>query len=128
MLPTKAHATDAAFDLYADEDKTVPARGHTTIRTGIAMAFSPEHVLFIKDRSGLAAKEGLTTMAGVIDAGYRGEYLVVLHNTAQDDYSVKRGDRVAQAVILPLPETVLEEVTDLDDTPRGADGIGSTGR
>ncbi len=129
QVPRQAHAGDGAFDIYSYEDKIVPAKGRTIIPTGISMALPHGFVCFIKDRSGLAAKEGITTMAGVIDAGYRGEYKVILYNTTGEDYHVKKGDRIAQAVLLPIPDAALEEVDELPETStRGKKGFGSTGK
>lgn len=125
--PRHNHPGDL-LDLHAAEDKTIPAHGRALVGTGLAMSFPEGYVLFIKDRSGLAAKHGLTTMAGVGDPSYRGEYKVVLHNTTGEPYDVKVGDRVAQAAILPKPDITVEEVEELDDTSRGEGGFGSSGR
>jgi hypothetical protein len=101
---------------------------------GIPAKGSPHPIAFntifhdIKDRSGLAAKHGLTTLAGVIDADYRGEVKVVLLNTSSETYEVQVGDRIAQAVFLPIPEFTLLEVDDLDSTIRGSGSFGSSGR
>lgn len=125
--PRHVHPGDL-LDLHAAEDKTIPAHGRELVGTGLAMAFPEGYIFFIKDRSGLAAKHGLTTMAGVIDPSYRGEYKVVMHNTADEPYEVNVGDRIAQAAILPKPDVTVEQVDELDDTSRGAGGFGSSGR
>lgn len=128
QLPKQNHDGDAAVDIYADEDTIIPAQGRATIKTGIAIAFPKGYVLFIKDRSGLAAREGLTSMGGVIDSGYRGEYLIIMHNTTTKDYLVTKGDRIAQGVLLPIPEVRVLETEELDETERGKKGFGSSGK
>lgn len=128
QLPKQNRPGDAAFDLYTTQDAIVPAQGRTTLKTGIAVAFPEHYVMLFRDRSGLAAKEGLTTMGGVIDSNYRGELLVILHNTTEEDYKVHKGDRIAQALLLPLPQVTVEEVKELDETVRGEKGFGSSGK
>lgn len=141
-IPTRANATDAGLDLYSVEDVTLapatfPARDHlepnevdpsrTMVATGISVEFAPGLGLFIWDRSGLAAKHGIHRFAGVIDAGYTGEVKVVLMNHSPFPYQIKKGDRIAQAILQPviLPQVV--EVLDLAESKRGAGGFGSTG-
>lgn len=126
-LPSHNHPGDL-LDLHAAEEKTVPPRDRAMVCLGISASFPKGYVFFVKDRSGLAARSGITTMAGVIDPGYRGEYKVVLYNTTDEPYDVKVGDRVAQAAILPKPDVTVEEVDELDDTSRGEGGFGSSGR
>ncbi|MFP4524446.1 MAG: dUTP diphosphatase [Candidatus Woesearchaeota archaeon] len=126
-LPSHNHPGDL-LDLHAAEDATIPPKGRVMISLGFSASFPEGYVLFVKDRSGLAAKQGLTTMAGVIDPGYRGEYKVVLYNTTDESYDVKVGDRVAQAAILPKPDVTVEQVEELDETSRGDGGFGSSGR
>lgn len=127
QLPTRANSGDL-FDLYAAEHTIIPPQGKKLIGTGLSIAFPEGYICFIKDRSGLAAKYGLTTMAGVIDPGYRGEYKVLLHNTSDEDYAIKIGDRIAQAAFLPLPDITIEETDDLGGSERGAGAFGSSGK
>ena len=127
LIPTRANDGDL-FDLYAAEHTIIPAHEKKMIGTGLSIAFPVGYICFIKDRSGLAAKYGLTTMAGVIDPGYRGEYMVILHNTSDEDYAIKTGDRIAQAAFLPLPEITIEETDDLGESERGSGAFGSSGK
>lgn len=127
ILPTRANDHAAGWDLYSDETVFIPAHERKIIKTGIALAFPPGYVALVQDRSGMAAKHGITYMAGVGDADYRGEYHLVLRNTSDQDYEIKQGDRIAQMLFLPLPEVELCELEDLDETSRGDSRFGSTG-
>ena len=136
-IPTRGHPTSVGMDLYACEDKTIPPLSSIApdclhsmrflIGTGIAVAVEPGYGLFIWDRSSLAAKFGLHCLAGVIDPEYRGEVKVALVNLGQTMYTVRMGDRVAQAVLSPVILPALIEVDDLPTTTRGSSGFGSTG-
>ena len=127
ILPTRAHADDAGLDLYALEDSVVPPGEGRLLRTGVAMALPAGHVGLVCDRSSLA-KRGLKTVGGVIDAGYRGELGVLAWNLSRVDQPVKRGERCAQLLVIPIATPVPVETDDLGDTARGAGGFGSTGR
>lgn len=136
-LPLPAYATpgDAGLDLVARERAVVAAAGgRATVPTGIAIAIPPGHGGFVQPRSGLAARHGITVLnaPGLIDAGYRGEILVVLLNTdPSSDYIVERGDRIAQLVVQRVEQVAWEPVRTVDDLPssvRGAGGHGHTGR
>ena len=96
------------------------------VATGIAMEFPATHGALVEDRSGLAV-HGVTTLAGVIDAGYRGEIKVVMTNLGAAAVEIKAGDRIAQLRIVQRIEARFEEVTELAEAPRGAAGFGSTG-
>jgi dUTP pyrophosphatase len=126
-LPTRAHPDDAGLDLYSLEDIYLePGQGKMS-RTGIALALPVGHVGMVADRSSLA-KKGIKTAGGIIDAGYRGEVHIVLWNISQTPVQLKRGERIAQLLILPIATPAVHEVTSLDETLRGANGFGSTGR
>lgn len=127
-LPTYAHPSDAGMDLYAAEATTILAHGRGVVPTGLAFAIPDGYVGLVWDKSGLALKAGITTMAGVLDAGYRGELRVVLHNTTDTDYTFEAGDKVAQLLVEPIVQGLIVEVSDLDDTSRGDGGFGSTGK
>lgn len=127
-LPTYAHPGDAGMDLYAAEATTISAHGRGVVSTGLAFAIPDGYVGLVWDKSGLALKAGITTMAGVLDAGYRGELQVVLHNTTDTDYTFAVGDKVAQLLVQPIVQGLIAEVSDLDDTSRGVGGFGSTGK
>jgi dUTP pyrophosphatase len=125
-LPTVAHpGEDIGFDLYASEDVVIPARGMVPVPTGIAIEFVPKAGGVVKTRSSMAKKR-LMCNAGVIDAGYRGEVLVIMENLSDSDYEIRRGDKIAQLLEHPfLAEEVVEE--ELTETARGAKGFGSSG-
>ncbi|MBI4149822.1 dUTP diphosphatase [Candidatus Woesearchaeota archaeon] len=126
-LPNYARDHDAAFDLRAAENCILKPLQHTMVKTGLKMSIPQDHVGLIWDRSGLAAKHAITTMAGVIDAGYRGEICVVMINLGKDDFKIEKGMRIAQMLIQPVLHVPIEEVEELDETLRGEGGFGSTG-
>jgi dUTP pyrophosphatase len=97
------------------------------VPTGVAIAVPAGHVGLIADRSSLG-KKGLKTAGGVIDAGYRGEVGVVLWNISKETFTLRKGDRVAQLLIVPIAVPAVREVDNLDSTKRGSGGFGSTGR
>jgi len=125
--PFYAKEGDAAFDLRSAEEKTVKAGEKVIVKTGLRMAIPPGHAGLIWDRSGLAAKHALHCLAGVIDAGYRGEVGVVMKNLGDSDFLVEKNMRIAQMLIQPIVSATFEEVEDLDETDRGAGGFGHTG-
>ena len=129
QLPRYAHLGsfgDLAADLYAAAGATLPAGATQAIPTGVALEFPTTHGALIEDRSGLALR-GLTTLAGVIDPGYRGEIKVVLANLSPVAIDLQPGDRIAQLRIVQRIEALFEEVASLAETPRNAAGFGSTG-
>lgn len=130
-LPAYAHEGDAGLDLYAREDATVGAGGRRLLMpTGIAIAIPQGHCGLIMPRSGLALEHGISIVnaPGLIDAAYRGEIKAVLLNTDPDhDYTIHRGDRIAQLVIQRF-ETVTWNVVDDHDGEHRGGGFGHTGR
>jgi dUTP pyrophosphatase len=126
-LPEYAHPDDAGMDFYASESITLQPNERTAVPTGIALAIPSGFVGLLWDKSGMAVKHGLKTMAGVIDAGYRGEIKIILHNLSNQPYTFERGTKVAQMLIQPVHQKRLIEVEDLDSTNRGTGGFGSTG-
>lgn len=131
-IPTYGSAAAAGADLYTDSDVPVAvAAGETVmVHTGIAVAVPEGYVGLIFARSGLATKRGLApaNKVGVIDADYRGELMVSLHNHSRVPQTIEAFERVAQLVIMPCVQVSFEEADDLDETARGAGGFGSTGR
>ncbi|MEZ2348128.1 dUTP diphosphatase [Terriglobus sp. RCC_193] len=128
-LPKYAHEGawgDLAADLYSVHEATVEPRKTALVATGLSMAFPEEYGALVEDRSGLAVK-GITTLAGVIDPGYRGEIKVVLTNVTDVPITLSAGDRIAQLRIVKKLQATFEEVDDLDATHRGEGGFGSTG-
>jgi dUTP pyrophosphatase len=137
QVPTKAHITDAGFDLYASEDTVIEVDGVTAVHTGIAIEMPPGIWIKIFAKSGLAVKHNLGVTAGVIDNAYRGEYIVAMVNYGTEPYEVKKGDKIAQMVVMPhlMPKGLSEgetEITVVEEfslpTDRGEDGFGSSGR
>lgn len=128
-LPAYAHASDAGMDVRSVEDATVPAKGRALIHTGLVMLLPPGYEAQVRPRSGLALKSGVTVLntPGTIDAGYRGEVGVILANFGDGDFIVKKGDKIAQIVVAPVTQAVIEEADYVDETDRGAGGFGSTG-
>ena len=126
VLPTVAHpGEDIGYDLYSSEDTTLPAHGAAGVHTGIAIQFSPPAGGIVKTRSGMAKKR-LMCNAGVIDAGYRGEVIVLMENLGDQPYDIRKGDKIAQLLEHPfLAGEVVEE--ELSDAVRGAKGFGSSG-
>ena len=129
ILPIRAHPDDAGLDLYAAEQIGIPVLGRNLVNTGIAVAIPPGHVGYITPRSGLAHSNGITVLnaPGTIDAGYTGEIRVNLINHGQAPYVITPGQRIAQLVISPIATPAVEEVDELPDTARGANGHGSSG-
>ena len=128
-LPAYAHQDDAGMDLQSVEDCIVPRGGRRLVRTGLQMELPPGFDAQVRPRSGLALKHGITVLntPGTIDAGYRGEVGVILANFGDADFSVAKGDRIAQMVVAPVLRAEIAETDALDCTDRGTGGFGSTG-
>ena len=126
-MPTRAHATDAGLDIYARETQIVPARESAIFDTGLHIQLPPNTAGFLKSKSGLNVKHGITS-EGVVDVGYTGSIKVKLYNHSGYDYTVHEGDKISQLVILPILTPELELVDSLEDTERGTNGFGSSGK
>ncbi len=126
-LPQIGRVGDAAMDLVACKDYVLAKGEKVLISTGIAMAIPAGFWGNIRDRSGLAAKHGLHTIAGVIDPNYRGEILVAMVNLGSEDYQIKVGDRITQMLIQKFEDIEIEESSELEETNRGEKGFGSSG-
>lgn len=126
-LPTKAHSTDAGYDLYSREDCIIKSHERKLVSTGVHMAIPAGYVGLIWPRSGLSAKHGIDVLAGVIDHGYTGEVNVCLLNTSYDDFSVSAGNKIAQILIQAIYCVELLQVSSLDSSARGEKGFGSSG-
>jgi len=128
FLPTRAHPTDAGLDLRSPESVYIEARQSVTIRTGVHIKLPPNTYGRIASKSGLMVHHGILT-DGTIDEGYTGQIVVWLHNTGMKPYSIERGDKIAQLIVQPCLYEPVELVDDLwDETERGENGFGSTGR
>lgn len=128
-VPRVANPGDAGADLQAAADVVIPARGRAMVPTGISIALPDGYVGLVHPRSGLAAHSGITVLnaPGTIDSGYRGEIRVVLLNTADADFPVHTGDRIAQLLVQRYERVRFIEVQTLPGSLRGERGFGSTG-
>merc|ERR1712241_29941 len=125
--PTKGSARAAGYDLRSAYDCTIPANGKAIVKTDIQIRVPEGTYGRIAPRSGLAAKHHIDVGAGVVDEDYTGNVGVVLFNHAAEEFSVAKGDRIAQLVCEKIEYPVLEECESLEDTARGSGGFGSTG-
>lgn len=132
VLPTNGSTDAAGYDLYACVDEPVEIYPHETIKigTGIAVQFPNSFWMGIFARSGLATKQGLrpANCTGVIDADYRGQIVVALHNDTNEIQTIQSKDRIGQAILIPRYEMAIQEVEELSSTFRGKGGFGSTGK
>lgn len=129
-LPTRAHPGDAGLDLYALEPATLPAGERAAVRTGVAVEIPIGQAGLVVPRSGLAARNGIAVVnaPGLIDAGYRGELIVLLLNTdRRERHQVAAGDRIAQLVTVAVETPAVVEVEELSASSRDTGGLGSTG-
>ena len=138
VLPSRAHPTDAGFDLSAhtsawttkEKPTTVLSpRGRMLVPTGVAVVIPEGYVGLVCPRSGLAANHGITitNAPGIIDSGYRGELMVILQNTRDVPFVIQHGDRIAQLVVTPALHVDAVEIDELPEADRGDNGGGSTG-
>lgn len=126
-LPTKGHPGDAGLDFYAHEKVVFPPHGQVRVHTGVAIEIPEGYVGLIWDKSGISFNMGLKIMGGVIDAGYRGEIIMSLYNTKDEQVVMEAGHKVAQMLIQKFEDCAIVEVTELSDTVRGEGREGSTG-
>ena len=127
IMPTRAHETDAGLDLYARETQIIPAKESAVFDTGVHIELPPNTAGFLKSKSGLNVKHGITS-EGVIDVGYTGSIVVKLYNNSKHDYKINKGDKITQLVIIPILTPDIELVNHLEDTDRGDNGFGSSGK
>lgn len=130
IVPKYANATDAGADLKSSVDMVVPARQRVLVPTGVKIALPEGFAGFVHPRSGLALKHGITVLnaPGTIDADYRGEIKVILINHSDEDFAIKRYDRIAQLVVQRVESVVFDRAYfGLSGTGRGEGGFGSTG-
>jgi len=143
-LPVRAHPTDAGMDIFycpngnkegklsESNDFWIPIRESRLLSTGLKVEISPGFMLEIKNKSGVASKRQLVVGACVIDPGYTGEIYINLHNIGNETQIIKPGEKIAQAILIPIIHCGIEEVFDENDlninTERGTGGFGSTGR
>lgn len=127
-MPTYAYPGDAAFDLCASEDISLAPGEYRGIPTGLAMEIPEGYVGLVWDKSGVAIRNGLKTLGGVVDCGYRGEVLAGIVNLSGETRVFKKGEKVAQMIIQKKETVVLEEAESLSDSVRAERGFGSSGK
>ena len=129
-LPAYATSGAAGMDVLSAEDVVLKPGERYAVATGLAVAIPAGYEIQVRPRSGLAFKHGVTVpnTPGTIDSDYRGELKVLMINHGTEDFSIKRGERVAQLVLAPVTQARWDEVVVLDETDRGSGGFGSTGR
>lgn len=128
-MPTYAHKEDACCDIYSNEDVILKVNEHRVIKTGVYMDVPKGWEVQIRSKSGMAAKSGVFVLnaPGIVDAGYTGEFGVILKNLGDKDYEIKRGDKIAQLALVPVYKMKFKSVMNLKKTERGNGGFGSTG-
>ena len=127
VLPSRGSALAAGLDVCSIEDLRIEPRQRAIAKTGLAVAIPPGFYGRVAPRSGLAARNGLDVLAGVIDSDYRGELCVLLYNTGDEAIDLPAGSKICQLIIEQIITPEATWVSDLDETARGAGGFGSTG-
>ncbi len=127
-LPEYAHKGDAGMDLFSVIDTKIKPKHRLAVPTGIEMEIPKGYVGLVWDKSGISLKEGIKTMAGVIDSSYRGEIKIVVINLGSKVFSITRGMKIAQMLIQPIITAKIKEAGNLAESKRGRKGFGSTGR
>ena len=125
-LPVYGHPGDAGLDLFSVADRELAPGEVFAVPTGVQIAVPPGHVGLVWDKSGISLK-GVHRLAGVIDAGYRGEIQVVMINLGGTPFAIRKGMKIAQMLVQPVTSVTVIESDALDDTSRGEGGFGSTG-
>ena len=125
--PTRAHDTDAGWDMYASQSLNLEPFTHGVVKTGLAFEIPPGWHTQIHTRSSYA-KAGIRCHLGIVDAGYRGELKVIVHNHTNLFVNIKKGERFCQLIFLPVPNVRLTEVKELSESSRGKGGFGSSGK
>tara|TARA_Y100000034_G_scaffold44524_1_gene54635 strand:+ start:1794 stop:2219 length:426 start_codon:yes stop_codon:yes gene_type:complete len=126
-IPSRNSAGDAGYDLYAIGHDVIKAGERQLVSTGISISIPRGYYGRVAPRSGLALRDGIDVLAGVIDAGYRGEVGVILMNLGDKNFAFRKGDRIAQLIIEKCHEVEWQEVDELNGTARGDGGFGSSG-
>ena len=126
-VPTRAHDTDAGWDLYSSEDLQIMPDHRRLVSTSISLAIPEGHVGLVWPRSGLSVRKGIDVFAGVIDSGYRVEVKVCLFNSGATIFDINKGDRIAQILIQKISDCKMVGVESLDGSDRGDGGFGSSG-
>ena len=129
ILPEKQHDSDAGYDLHSIEDIILKPNQIYKVKTGIAIQIPNNYGGLVLPRSGLSSKYGISLIntPGLIDPGYRGELLIPLINHSSNEYTINKNERVAQLILIDIPEVKIEVTSDLDASDRDSKGFGSTG-
>ena len=127
-LPEKAHEYDAGYDLRTPARAVVPAHGSVCIDTGVHVQIPAGFYGKLESKSGLNVKHSVVSLGGVIDSGYTGSIVAKLYNLGDEDYVFQYGDKVVQLIIQPCAGLLMEPADSLEETDRGNEGFGSTGR
>lgn len=132
VLPSYAYPTDSGFDLHSVVDINIPSFGRAMVPTGISIQFDEGYEIQVRPKSGLAIKQGLTVLntPGTVDQGYTGEIQVIVFNTNNQNVEIKKGMKIAQAVLCPVINgkyIKFQEVDEIENMDRGENGFGSTG-
>ncbi|HKB88556.1 MAG TPA: dUTP diphosphatase [Patescibacteria group bacterium] len=127
-LPSYAHNDDAGFDIYTNETTILKKGEYKGISTGVSSEIPKGYFVSFRDKSGLAFNFGLHTLGGVIDAGYRGEWKVIMVNLGKKNYKFENGDKVAQGILQIVPHANIVNSKSLSTSKRGKGGFGSTGK
>ena len=129
QIPAYQTSGSAACDLKSTDELVIPSGTRVTVGTGIKLQIPNGFGAMVCSRSGLAAKNGIQVLnaPGIIDTDYRGEIKVILHNSGQSEFIVKKGDRIAQLLFFPIFQAIFQKAELIDNTARGEGGLGSTG-
>lgn len=127
-LPSYAHDDDAGFDIYTNETTVLKKGEYKGISTGVSSEIPKGYFVSFRDKSGLAFNFGLHTLGGVIDAGYRGEWKVIMVNLGKKSYKFEKGDKVAQGILQVVPHAKIVTSKNLSASKRGKGSFGSTGK
>ncbi len=127
-IPDYSYGGDAAFNLFSIEKVIIKPREHKVIRLGVASEIPVGYFVSIRGRSSSAAKNGIDVLGGVIDSGYRGEWMIILSNIGKEKFVVQTGDKIAQGILQPVPSIKIIEVKKISKSLRGEKGFGSSGR
>ena len=126
-IPIYNHVDDAGFGIFSIEEKILKPNEYYPVSTGISSEIPKNHFVSIRDRSSMGVK-GLHLLGGVIDAGYRGEWKIILINLSNENYKIEIGDKIAQGILQESNQVEIMESNELSKTKRGVDGFGSTGK
>ncbi len=126
-IPTSPYKGDAGMDIFSVEELDLVPGENRAVKTGLRLAIPEGYAGFVWDKSGLALKNQLKTMAGVIDSNYRGEFMIVLFNLGKESYHIQKGSKIAQLIVAPIATPEIEEAEIADETERGEGGFGSSG-